>query len=78
MQRPGSPCRLLEATKLQVGEALFFIYILYILYTVLGIFLYLLPGSVHWDKDVSAVDQSDHVYIPKHTMNNQFRLSEGS
>jgi len=37
--------------------------------TVLNIFFHLLPGPVHWDKEVSAVDQSDHVYIPKHTMN---------
>ena len=53
--------------------------ILYIpLYAVLSVFLYLVPGPVHWDKDVSAVGQSDHVYIPKRTVNHQFRLSERS
>lgn len=51
--------------------------ILYIpLYTVLSILLYLLPGPLRWDKDMSAEDQSDHVYIPKHAVNHQFRLSE--
>lgn len=47
-------------------------------YTVLSIFLSLLPGPARWDRGASALHQSDHVYIPKHTMNHQFRLSEGS
>lgn len=61
MHHPGSSHRSLEATKLQVGEALFFICPTLVRCPKL---LPLLPARAR-----SAVDHSDHVYIPKHPVN---------